>query len=207
MNRVKVSLLLSTALFGLMVATGGCFFAGIPTITTEIPAALQIILDNPEQYASDAPFEPAGVAVGTTVDDLAGLTGCWATYNSGRLADSGVVYDVFYEAYQFDAQTGNAVRWVHTPSWFFIPPVLVIDEGTYELVSEGRIRITLTSYSFSNLRTRIGMRYTNVPPTVETIEKLVTLSGDLLLLASPEYVDEDTGEPLARVYHKFECPE
>lgn len=191
----------------MLVGTTGCFLAGVPVVTNEIPAELQTLMDNPDEFAADAAFEPADTTVGTPVDDLAGLTGCWGTYHSGRLTENGLLYDMFYEAFQFDAETGVVTRWLLTPSWLFIPPVMVVDEGTYEAVSDGRIRLTITQYTFTNLQTWRGHLYTEIPESVGVIDKLVTLSGDQLLMASPDYVEESDGILRDRVYHKFTCPD
>lgn len=207
MFAIKARILTATLIITVSLTAGGCFFSGTSTLLTQVPAELQAVIDDPNAFPADPNGTLADVTAGTLIEDLGGLTGCWGTYGNVDVSAEGLEYNVFYEVYQFDADTGLANRWVLTPSWLFIPAIIMVDEGTYELIGDGRIRITLERYTFTNMTTGLSQQYTDLPDTIAVIEKLVTLSGSQLLLASPDYVDETTGEPLGRVYTRFDCPE
>lgn len=190
-----------------LLTGGGCLFSGTLVISSELPAQLQAVIDDPAAFSAEPDDPLAAVDPGTLIDDLDGLTGCWGVYSEGAASDQGVLYNAFYEVYQFDAASGIANRWVMTPSWVVIPSIVVIDEGTYEVVDTGRIQITLERYTLTATITGLGRQFTDPPPAIAVIEKLVTLSGDELLLASPDYVDEQTRKPLGRMFLRFECPD
>jgi hypothetical protein len=201
MFAVKSRALATPLAIAVLLTAGGCLFPGTLVISTELPAELQAVIDAPDAFSADPNDPLAAVVPGTLIDDLGGLTGCW-----GNCSD-GFPYAVVYEVYQFDAETGLANRWVLTPGWMFIPSVIVVDEGTFEVVDTGRIEITLDRYTLSCAITGLGQQFTDLPAEIAVIEKLVTLSGDELLLASPYYVDEETGDPLGRVFIRFGCPD
>ena len=207
MLALKSRVLATTFAIAVLLTASGCLFPGVLVISTELPAELQTVIDDPAAFSADPDDPLAAVVPGTLIDDLDGLTGCWGNYGAGEVSDQGVPYGVFYEAYQFDAETGLANRWVLTPSWMFIPSMVVVDEGTYEVVETGRIEITLERYTLTDAAIGLGRQFTDPPIEIAVIEKLVTLSGDELLLASPDYVDEETGDALGRVFMRFDCPE
>jgi hypothetical protein len=185
-----------------VLAGGGCLFPGVPASLTELPAELQVVVDDPSSFAQ-APGDPlASVAPGTVVDDLGGLTGCWGWYEeaAGPLV-------AFYEVYQFDAGNGTVSRWVFTPGFLLIPSLFALDQGSFTALDDGRIEIQLDHYTIIEMRTGIGREFTELPAEIGTAEKLVTLDGDQLLIAVPYYVDEQTGEPAGRIFTRFGCPE
>ena len=195
-----------TAFSGLTLASllGGCVF--LPTETVSLPAEIELVAANPSTYAPDSDHPLANVTTGTVLDDLSGLTGCWGVYGDGLGETTFGSTGIFYEVYSFDTAAGQVQRWVLTPSWLFIPAMLVVDVGTYEVAEAGRIEIMLDNYTLTNLVTGTSQQFDNLPNSVASLEKLVTLSGSKLLLASPDYVDETTGEPIGRMYTRFDCP-
>jgi len=197
----------SRAAWGLVATTtllagGGCFFPGVPASLTGLPAELQVVVDDPNTFAPPPEDPLAGVAPGTVVDDLSNLTGCWGWFEeaAGPVA-------AFYEAYQFDADGGTVSRWVFTPGLLLIPPVIALDEGSFAAVGGGRIEIQLDRYTIIDMRTGIGREFTELPEEIGTLEKLVTLAGDQLLIADPSYIDQETGQPVGRIFTRFDCPE
>jgi hypothetical protein len=191
----------------ILLIMGGCVFPGTAVVSTELPAPLQAIVSDPAAFSTDPNHPLTAVTPGTLVDDLAGLTGCWGYCSDGEMSEQGVSPWAFYEAYQFDAETGLANRWVLSPRWLLIPALMVVDEGTFDVVDTGRIEITLERYTLTPGGLGFGRQFTELPTEIAVVEKLVTLSGDELLLASPDYVDEESGVPLGRVFVRFDCPD
>jgi hypothetical protein len=190
-----------------LLAAGACFFPGVPTTLTQLPAELQLVADDPNTFAAPQDDPLADLTPGTAVDDLSGLTGCWGSFEPAEYSLGGAPTGPIYEVYQFDADDGTVSRWVSTPAFLVIPPVVAIDAGTFSILGEGQIEIHTTRYTVIDMRTGLGREFTDLPEAAATAEKLVTLSGDQLLIAVPYYVDEATGEPLGRIFSRFDCPE
>ncbi len=202
-SRAAWGLVAITTLF----ATGGCLFPGAPTTLTELPAELQIIVDDPSSF-TPSPDDPLGdLAAGTAVDDLSHLTGCWGWFEQAGSAREGSAPTAFYEVYQFDADAGTVNRWVFTPSFLLIPPVVAWDQGSFVALDDGRIEIRLDRYTIIDMRTGTGREFTILPDDIAVSERLVTIDGDQLLIADPAYVAGDTSGPIGRIFTRFDCPE
>jgi hypothetical protein len=202
----------SRAIWGLvaiamLLMTSGCLFPGIPTTLTETPAELQAVINDPNAFVPPSDDPLADVTPGTVVDDLSNLTGCWGWFEAATYSPSGSPLTTFYEVCQFDADIGTADRWVFTPSFLLIPPILAVDQGSFSVVDDGRIEIRLDHYTVIDMRTGIGREFTDLPEQIAVFERLVTLDGDQLLIADPYYVDEETGEPIGRIFTRFDCPD
>jgi len=192
---------------GATLMSGGCLLPGTPVTVSELPPQLQAIADDPNSFLAPADDPLANITPGTPIDDLSELTGCWGTYGAGELLEDGSRYDVFYEAYQFDADAGTVNRWVFTAAWLFVPPVVVIDEGTYRVLDDGRIEIQVDRWTLVDLDTGVGRRFEDLPELVSVTEKLITLDDDQILLGVPWFVDEQTGQPAGRIFRRFDCPQ
>ncbi|MFQ5806712.1 MAG: hypothetical protein ACE5I3_09705 [Phycisphaerae bacterium] len=189
------------------LAAAGCFLPGLPTSLTGLPAELQVVIDDPNSFAASPDDPLAALTPGTAVDDLSGLTGCWGWFEEAQYSLGGSPPTVFYEVYQFDADVGTANRWVFTPTFLLIPPLVAVDEGSFSVSDQGRIEIRLDHYTIIDVRTGSGREFTDLPDAVAIFEKLITLSGDQLLIGGPFLVDEETGEPIGRIFTRFDCPE
>jgi len=201
-SRPSLSLVAITTL----LATGGCFFPGLPATLTQLPSELQIVVDDPNDFTPPADDPLANLTPGTAVDDLSNLTGCWGWFEAAEPAVGGPATG-FYEVYQFDADAGIANRWVFTPPFLAIPPIVATDEGSFTPHDDGRIEIRLDRYTIIDMRTGLGWEFTELPDDIAVFDRLVTLDGDQLLVGDPAYVDEETGEPIGRIFARFDCPQ
>jgi hypothetical protein len=189
-----------------LLVSGGCSLPGVPTSATGLPAALQAIVDDPNSFAPSPEDPLADVTPGTVIDDLSGLTGCWGWFEQALCPLSGRPLTAFYEVYRFGTDSGTVSRWVYTSGVAAIPPVVTVDEGGFTVIGDGRIEIQLDRYTIIDMRTGIGREFTELPEEIGTLEKLITLAGDQLLIADPSYVDEGTGQPAGRIFTRFDCP-
>ena len=184
------------------VAVGvvGCVPATVPP---QLPAGVEHVVDNEADFYYDWDAGSGGLTPGATVDDLAGLTGCW-----GAVRDPGGELPVkLTTVYEFDATAGAVSWWAlqEVPSPLsFLPDVLSYQTGTYEVTEvDGGDALFLT---FTEL-------YINDPDTgelapvedvdaTEQLTLLVTLDGDTLYSWLP---DAPEGEEWVMILQRFEC--
>lgn len=162
------------------------------------PPVIAYVLDHADEFAvSDDPL--AAVEPGTALDDLAGLSGCWGSYERQDWFQGQLPAFESWEAYHFDAAAGRLVRWVVTANWLFMPGAFSISEETYTIAEGGRLRLQSDRYTIYDLRTGEG-RTATPSGAFDELEVRVTLAGDRLLLADPE------NRPAGRVFRRFACP-
>jgi hypothetical protein len=200
-----------------LATCGGCslpgmdLFAGFPfefepaENPGELSPELSFVIANKQQFDTQGVQVFAGVVPGTLVDPLEGLTGCWGFYERQQPFGEAVSPVEVFEAYHFDAATGEVERWVLTTSFLIVPEIYAWDQGTYTVADDGRLLVTIESYLIADRTAGQARISTNLPPAFRDVTKFVTLSGDNALIAGTSDTDETVPSD-GFVFRRFDCP-
>jgi hypothetical protein len=196
---------------GIVVFVTGCGLGILPTPDIELPATVQFVLENAWSFRSADDDRLRTVEPGAVIDDLAGLSGCWAAVLTPAEHDVGAG---FYVVYHFNPEDGNVSRWsffgMDTGGLFPFAPIITAEHGTYAVSGENTLLLTIERVE-SNLDAEANVSSTlqPVPGPGGPYERpaLVTLSGDAMLLfidiESPAEVD---AEVPWLIFRRFDCP-
>jgi len=196
---------------GLVAFLTGCGLGMLPTPDVDLPSTVQFVLDNAQGFrsAEDDPLQT--IDPGTVIDDLADLSGCWATMFTDAEIDVGAA---FFVVYRFDPEDGSVTRWsfvgLQTGRLFPLAPVITAEHGTYEITGENTLLLSIERLE-SNVNEAGQVTGTLGPtaPFAVPYERpaLVTLSGDSMLLyidiATADDADEEAERP---IFQQFDCP-
>jgi hypothetical protein len=194
------------------VCTGCGLLAILSLPPPDPPAELDAVIANRAQLyvAEDDPLfqtEP-----GAVVDDLAGLSGCWAFYMDAFPHPWPMPNAAWYQFLAFDPD-GGRVKWFDfTTSDWPATGMFNLLEGTYRVVSDSRVEIVPLSVTWNFPET--GAVITSTPEDGGYEEEwaprrlLVTLDGDRLVLFEVLVEDgQETIYPEPYVFRHFSCPE
>ena len=195
-----------------LALVGGCSFPFFPNVDVQIPATVQVVLDDMDSYTGGADEPLVTVEPGAVMDDLATLDGCWASVHMGKSVADGLG---FFTVYRFDSGELTFTRWsgfaTETGELWPAMPLLSAETGSFTVHSPAVLYLTIEQY-FSNTDPdtgRVTGELHEQPGPSETIVRpaLVTLAGDQMLL----YIDVDTAadvgpEAWNPVFRQFECP-
>ena len=191
----------------------GCDAGLSVPIDVRVPPEVQYVFDHVADFRSPADDPLESVEPGTVMDDLAGLSGCWAKMFTEAQVQSGLA---FFAVYHFDAAAGTFTRWslvgLESGGLWPVLPVISAETGVFEVASATTIRMTVQR-NFANMDVDTGevlSELREIPvereePLVRTA--LVTLDGERMLLyidtETPEEVDADEERP---IFYRFDCP-
>ena len=121
----------------LFVSSCGMF----PSLPEDLPPELEAVLSDKATFDLE-PSDPLGdVEVGTVVDNLQGLDGCWGFYERDDLRPNPPLSE-FITVHVFDNANGTYTRWqLFTTSGLF--GMLNGFRGTFVIVGDNRVRLTL----------------------------------------------------------------
>lgn len=201
----------SLAMVALLLS--GCWLPLLAGVDVDVPAAMQTVMDDLDNFTPASSDPLAAVDPGTAVDDLATLDGCWGTVLSDCDCDFKPRLVV---AYQFDAADGTFTRWSGAARadgvLYPLMPIISIEEGTFEVTGDASILLTveriLTNIDQATGRITETPQETPVPSDAIERPALVTLDGDgmLLYIDTETAADVDPNEP-APIFRQFDCPD
>ena len=175
--------------------------AGCPRPALEVPPLLDAVLSDRAAFrpSSDSPL--IDVTPGTRIDDVdPGLVGCWGSF----LDDDGTALIRWTEAMRFGAD-GTYESWFLQDDVFGFLPFLLGGTGTYEVLSEGRVRIMVERSWTQSPGGELQETDVAEPEAV----RLVTVDGDSMIMV-PYNPDDPNSVPRDdRIYYiaqRFECP-
>lgn len=198
---------------GLAVMLSGCGTGLFPPVDVVIPAAVQVVLDNPTafQAAADDPMQT--IEPGTVVDDLNGLTGCWGTVFSGSVSSPPAA---LFVAYQLDSADGSLTRWsgyvmLDGSGLWPIAQLLSAEVGSFAVTGNSNLVFTVER-SFVNIDPNTAQIISTLvenPQFSGPLDRpaLVTLDGDsMLLFIDTETADEVNAADERAIFTRFDCP-
>lgn len=183
---------------------GGCT-ASIPDFVAAIlPDALQFVSDNAAQFTFADTTPPAGAV---DVTDKTALDGCW-----GRVADGGDVELPYVgvqpvqvlETLNFDAATGSLASDGLLRQTNGDLEVLVIATGTFELLADSTVRMSLTVTQTNDAST--GATVATGSTKVSESTPQVQIAGDQLVLTYQPSATDAGATAHSVLYQRFDCP-
>ncbi|MCK4340310.1 MAG: hypothetical protein KAY37_01130 [Phycisphaerae bacterium] len=199
----------ATILIVSMPLVGGCSLSPWLISPPEIPDELIPVLSEPNLFTEDYDDPLHDVEVGTVIDDLSGLSGCWGNVTSLQSTLPGRAFDT-YQTLSIDYQSGKASWLIYTDILGFVSSVIV-QSGSFSTVGENQVLLELTEYMMSDPSTgELGQR--EVLDNVR-LKLMITLSSDrlkVLFLPGDDSLSTDANEELygeAEIFKRFECPE
>ncbi len=216
-----------------MVAAGAMCWVQAPfaTVPAEVPAELQAVQDDPARFGSeDHPL--TDVPLGTVIDDLSGLDGCWAhyarrTYEIPDTDRTEVSEDV--EVLRFDLAAGelhyyifHLSRWEDSPDpafWILSRQQRAFMVVVYDLtvLSDNMLVIEITHAEGAGIDDNGDLVYDcgvsngffNLGIGAD-LTGVVTLQGDYLkytdTMFDPEDIDLSDYEDSGDLFMRFDCP-
>lgn len=180
-----------------LVCVAGCPLSFEQTLPADLSPALRYVFQHKAAFTDP---DPLPTDVGSTVDSLTGVVGCWGAYAPDAARGEEAVRIDVYQACEFRSD-GTAEVWNMTVAGGLYPAVFV-NEQRYEVVGENRIRVVGERTRAYNPFDRRYEVFTDDPPTVA--EYLATLVGDELRLRMIEDDDESPG-PANMVFQRMDC--
>jgi hypothetical protein len=183
---------------------GGCT-PSIPNfVAATLPAALQFVSDNAAEFTFADTSPPAGAA---DVTDKTALNGCW-----GRVADGGDVELPYVgtqpvqvlETLHFDAAAGSLASDGLLRQTNGDLEVLVIATGTFELLADSTVRMSLTVTETNDPST--GAPVATGSTKVSESTPQVQIVGDQLVLTYQPSATDAGATAHSVVYQRFDCP-
>jgi hypothetical protein len=107
----------------LLASVSLTLLVGCPAAPQEIPAELQVILDDPDRFRIGT-TEPFLEFAGTPITDANQLAGCWGTY--WQTSSPGGAWLVVAQALRYDPASGELTRFVYQTVPLFPPEVTVL---------------------------------------------------------------------------------
>lgn len=180
-----------------LVCVAGCPVTFEQTLPADMDGTLRYVFDHKAAFAEPDP-PPGGV--GTPVDPLAGVVGCWGSYAPDAARGEEPVRIDVYMVCQFEAD-GRATSWTLTNIGGLYAMVFT-SEGRYEIVGPDRLRIVEEQTRVYNPASADYEVFPNDPPSV--IEYFATAAGDELRLWMIEG-DDDSTERADMVFQRMDC--
>ena len=179
-----------------------------------VPDEVAFVRDNSGQFAQSESDPLADTPVGTVIDDLAGLTGCWGAYSvilaeeGTPLVTAGEPLLETSELFSIDVDAGEMSFQILQRDALGVLTAVVTYQGILTLLDERRAAFDITSFS------------TNDPQTGDIItlgsdefeqdlvwQFLFTLDGDRMkAVFSGEGDEEPAADGPEIVYFRFDCP-
>ncbi|GEM_PF-1712499 len=207
------------AVSGIVVASvwglSGCGALPLFGGSADLPATLARVVEQGGSFGAAGEGDLEGVAGGTVIDDLEGLSGCWGFVATSSEVESPLALVV---AYRFDRENHTFTRWSTMGLEEGGVPLglalVTIESGQFEVRDESHIVLHVEQLDMdSNLPASWweGASPENVTQNGEFVPydrvALVTLSGDRMLL----YIDAEEAPASADgserpIFHAFDCP-
>ncbi len=193
-----------------LLLAGVCCVSGcwLPTLWADLPAALALIMDDPNAYVADANDPLREVTPGTVMDSLAGLDGCYGAYRASSEERHGGFVGAIYEVLSFDPATNTLTR--YTAQLLDGLAIVDVQTGAYAVADAGHLIFTVLrvqSNVWGDGLSDVTDDYNVLP--VYRID--ATLSGDRLRTAfhMPEgdlRTPEGIADTLELIHLNFACP-
>ena len=174
-----------------------------PFPATEIPAALQALLDDPDAYVQPSDYDPEGLPDATPDADAALLSGCWATFRE----PGGEIPVQHFMVLRFEPESGEVTHYTleRDPFGLGLLNVVVMARGTYEVtVEDGELNVHMTMTGMWATDPDTGLLVAEeLPEDPDESDSILRLNGEYLWVSDYE---DDSGQ-WWWIYRRFDCPE
>lgn len=198
-----VSILATCVFVCLALGCGSVDYASL--LPDKLPADLAMVREHTARYAQPTAGAIVATRAGQVVDDLGGLVGCWGTYIENIAEGDGPLTVNHWSALSLTAD-GRYTMW-GLEDFGQLYPMLIVQSGTYAVVSSNRIRLTETLVQSWSPMTHA---YDVLDQVSRDSDWLVTRIGNqikLIMLDAPGDADGTAKQQYATVWQSLQCAE